>query len=49
MMLREAKVQKARWHQGGAPLQWGVPHTSASISLKIWEGTGKKEKKRKTT
>jgi len=30
-MLREVKVQIARWHQGGTP----VPHTSAWISLKI--------------
>jgi len=38
-MPKEVKVQIARWHQGGIPM--GKLHTSAWISLKIWEGTGK--------
>jgi len=36
-MLRECKIQIARWHQGCTP----IPHISAWISLKIWEGKGK--------
>jgi len=37
--LREDKVQIARRHQGGTCTP--IPHPSAWISLKMWEGTGK--------
>jgi len=36
-MLREVKIQMARWHPRGTP----ILHTSAWISLKIQEGTVK--------